>query len=420
VIVLAVGLLGYVGLSSVADRDWHAAVTIDGAAIGRADVRNRGAVLEALSVARARALTDLWLAGGVSAIEREALAAGLGLADPLTATVDDLVRERAIRDEAVAAGIAAPAVDPWAELAAAAVQPVARHIRWVVITGPAGATPDGTPAEGWPIAPTGGPTSPEALAARDAAARKAAGLLPTAPAADVVAAAVSAGWTIRGEDAWIADRGPVAGIPDVLVAALRDPALVDGAAVGPIADEASAGLGIGVLRGHGLPPDVDKARESVASLGIDEAWLRPWAEARVLGRRLEAAKVAGWTATPSRIVSAREVIVSSAAVSGGAGPYAGLAHLVIAELPADLLPPAEPHPHFAGGTPADVLAGRPCPRGGVGRRARRGGSRAATPRVEVDPAERLWHGVRARRMVGDGCRTGDRWARALGGVRWAF
>jgi hypothetical protein len=336
--VIAVCLLGAALGLPVLDHDLHAAVTISGHSTGRADFRNRAAVLSLLAKATVARDEQLWIDGIVSAAERSGLDAAAGPADSVTATVDSLVRERTVREEAVAAGIAVPTVDPWAELAAAAAEPTELHIRWIAIGGPSSTGPVTSIPAGWPAAPTDGPLAADTLVARTTAAAQAAVLLKTTPTADVLAAAQAAGWTVIGSDAWIGPRGTVDPIPDTLVAAIRAPGLPDDASVVPFVDEGSALAVTGVLLGYGPAPDVSAVRASAAAAGVDEAWIRPWAEARVLERSLEAAKVTAWMTTPSRFATIRELVVSDAGVAGGPGPYVGLAHLVIDRLPPSDLP----------------------------------------------------------------------------------
>lgn len=363
--VVAMALLAGALGSAASDRDWHAAVTIGGAAVGRADFRNRAAVLAVVADAQAAVIEDAWLTGAATAAERDVLTAATALSDPVTATVDDLVRERAIRMAAAAAGITAGAVDPWAELARAAVAPLSGHVRWLSA---AASTTPGTASPAWPAAPAWDAVTPASTAAWWAAARRAAGLLPTTPVAGIAAAAEGAGWSITGGDAWLPDRGPVPGIPDVLVGALRSAGAV-GTVIGPI-DDGSGSLLAGVVTGPGPAPDVAAAHEAAdraASVeatsapwpgytGADESWLRVWAETRVLERQLEAAKVAAWTSEPARAATVREVVVGSNDITGGAGPFAGLAHLVVGRLPADMLPDGYGHPGESAVTPAEALA----------------------------------------------------------------
>lgn len=356
VVVTSLGLLAAALVLSAADHDWHAAVTINGIPIDRADFRNRATVLDALAAARTELLTRLSETGVINANDAAEIQARVTGQDPVTATVDSLARERVVRAEATTAGIASPAVDPWGELAAAVAEQLSRHVRWFAITGPLATTDPSSPASDWPRAPDVAASAAVRSAARDAALARASADLPAHGVSDLVAAARGAGWDAHGGETWIPDSGQIAGMPDVLAAGLRDASAGASRVVGPVVDEVGGEDAVAILIAQGPAPDAAAARRAAAGIHVDDGALRAWAEGRVLERLLEAQQTALWTTTPSVEVSASEVVIGAAANGGVPGPSVGLAHLVTSRLPASDLPPADPGASGPSGTPATALA----------------------------------------------------------------
>jgi len=378
--VLSAVLLALAGWRTLEDRDWHAAVTIDGHATGRADARGRLAVLEALDATRAAVASGLVQAGLMTDAERTASLGSRITGDGAQAVADSLLRDVTVAQEASALGVSADTVgSPDDVLAAEAYAPFLRRIRWLEITAPLASPDPAAPESGWPRAPGGAATDAPVLAARDAVAAMAAREVATTPAADLVARARGAGWDAVAGEAWLPAQGPAAGVPPVLVDALRSGALSVGGTVGPVEDSADAAVGAGAVVADGPAVDASVVAHAATGIRVDPAALRAWADGVALDEALRAHQDAAWASTPSEQVVARELVVGRSDLVGAPGPFAGLAHLVVGELPpadippeggavptpwadpAGTPPPPTPWPTASGETPAPSAAGHAVP-----------------------------------------------------------
>lgn len=175
VVVLCAGMLAFAGWRALDDSDWHAAVTIDGHAFGRADARNRRAVLEALDAARDQVADGLVQAGLMTEAERTAAVGDASTRDYASAVAASLARDVAVAAEARADGVAQPAAPSAADVfAGQAYAPFGRRVAWLEVRAPLRSPDPSVPSSDWPRPPGGGATDPAVLAARDAVAARAA------------------------------------------------------------------------------------------------------------------------------------------------------------------------------------------------------------------------------------------------------
>ena len=327
VVVLAGALLAVAYIVGPLADAWHPVVRVDGQTANRSDLRARMAIDAALVDARRTTLRALQGAARITSADYDRMTAAIDAdaADPLRSAVDGLTDDLVIRAEAQARGLA-PAADVPGELGRAASADAVLRVRAVLI---AQSTTDvGPPSNGWP-APAPNSGSADTLAgARSAAATRARDALAAGTSeADVAAALTAAGWRARAVDEWIGPAGPVDGLPDGLVAALR--ATVIGTVVvddGTTDTDATAGAGR-VVDSQTTSP------ASVSTTGIDGGALAAWAAARADERALRAALLDAWRQRPTPLVRVAELVIGPSDVPGVAGEYRSFAHLVVGQLP---------------------------------------------------------------------------------------
>jgi hypothetical protein len=151
-------------------------------------------------------------------------------------------------------------------------------------------------------------------------------MAPDAVAADLT----EVGWRATAWDTWLPRSGPVAGLPDALVAAAR--ARTSAGPLEPIVDPVMAIGATGVVTG-----DQAVTTDAAVLEGVDDGAFRRWAEARAAERALRAVFSNDWRTIPQPLIRVREIVVGSADVEGAEGEYRSFAHLVVGQLPADEL-----------------------------------------------------------------------------------
>lgn len=325
-VVVALALLGAAYATGPLADAWHPVVTAFGQTANRSDLRSRMAIDAALIEARRASLHGLLSAGRMTPDDynRATQIVDATAADPLRVAVDGLASDIVLRAEAASRGVA-PAVDIAVELGRAAQVDASLHVRAVVIRQPPSrSVPE---AGGWPSPAGDGDSGVTLAAARAAAAARATEALRSGAAESEVAAALTAaGWRASVVDQWIGPTGAVEGIPDGLVAALRE---TPGTAV--VADDGSADTDAAAGAGRVVDAQATSAA-GVRVSGIDTAALAAWATSRADERVLRASLLDGWRTQVHPVVRVAEVVIGPAN-PGVAGDYRSFAHLVIGQLP---------------------------------------------------------------------------------------
>lgn len=335
VTLVAVALLGAAVVTGPLADVWHPVVTVNGATINRTELRARIAIDAALLASRRLAARSMLSSGRLTVAQHDLLTAQLdaAAADPLRIAIDGLVDDAILREAAASRGVAI-AAEPTLEFKQLIADAFVDHLRAVTLAQPDSDAAGGVNGPGmWPAPASNQAAQDVIAAARDAAAAKAHdALVSGTPPTDVAASLTSAGWRSQAVDRWLLADGPVAGIPDALLAAVRDATTADGAVVGPFFDPVTGttAVGIRVERRGSTIPDA-----TVSTDGLDAGTLQRWAEARVAERGLRQALVADWGTQPQPLVRVAELVIGPADVQGQAGEYRSFAHLVVSQLPVD-------------------------------------------------------------------------------------
>lgn len=344
-------LVGVVAFRYI-DADLRTAVTVNGVAISRADLRERMALDGALIDARLAHLRTASATGSVTAEQQAAITAAIEAngEDPVSAAIDGLVDDTLIIAAANSAGLH-PTVDEDAELARSAAADLGRELRWLTIVDPGrpGRLASGVPAP----AAEGTAVAVRATQRKSAAGWAFTQLRQGTTMEGIKGALQDAGWTVAVAGSWIADFGPVSDLPEALLVAARDAKVQPGGRLGPFVDPIHGIGSVGIVQQIG--DVVDPAASGIITAArVDGAAIHRWATARAAEQAFSATLLEGWQTSPQLQVRAAELVVGPANIEGRKGEFVSFAHLVVDQLSPDVMP--APGPDRPGRIASDLSA----------------------------------------------------------------
>jgi hypothetical protein len=343
VIALAVAILGISAWSYFSDRDWATVARVGDQDINRAAVRDRTMVLQFVIDQQIAAIESLRSGGRIDASEAAAMVSRLEAAstDPRKVALASLVDGTLVHAQVATDGLGLATIDPADELRRARIEPTDRRLAWLRIAWQPGASTTGSTV----IRPSDAAPDSASMLALGAELRTA---LATGSTRESLAAQYAgSGWVTTAQTEWLAVTQPPDDLEPELVAAAR------AAGVGPLQPIVGVGwVAVGdvvdVLE-RPQPGTSGKLLDDARLAGISDQAIRAWAVERGERRTVEASLMAQWRQASLDQVRAEEVVIGPADPEGAAGPWVQLAHLTIADLPAERIP-------AGAGTAAERLA----------------------------------------------------------------